>query len=94
MGAVKFTQQMTVPQFEKLFPDDDACKRYLVARRWPNGIKCPRCNNENVYPVTNRPYHWQCTKCADKGDIASLCLSERFLRTQTFRSEHGSRLST
>ncbi len=68
MGAIKFTQQMTVPQFEKLFPSDDACKQYLTARRWPKGvIACPRCGNENVYPVTNKPFHWQCTKCVPKG---------------------------
>jgi transposase-like zinc ribbon protein len=24
-------------------PDEEACKAYLVARRWPNGVKCPRC---------------------------------------------------
>jgi transposase-like protein len=65
--GIKFTQQMTVPQFEKLFPDDDACKRYLIARRWPKAVCCPRCGNENVYPVTNRPFHWQCTKCVPKG---------------------------
>jgi transposase-like protein len=63
----KFTNQMTVPQFEKLFPTDDACKSYLVARRWPNGIRCPRCENEDVYPVANKPFHWQCSKCAAKG---------------------------
>lgn len=67
MGAVKFTQQMTVPQFEKLFPSDDACKQYLVARRWPKGVRCPRCANEDVYPVANKPFHWQCSKCVEKG---------------------------
>jgi transposase-like protein len=67
MGKINFTPQMTVPQFEKLFPTDDACKDYLVARRWPKAVACPRCGNTDVYPVTNRPFHWQCTKCAAKG---------------------------
>jgi len=67
MGKVKFTPQMTVPQFEKLFPTDDACKQYLTARRWPQGVHCPRCGNVDVYPVKNRPFHWQCTKCVEKG---------------------------
>jgi transposase-like protein len=58
---------MTVGQFEKLFPTDDACKAYLVARRWPKAISCPRCGNFDVYPATNRPFHWQCTKCVAKG---------------------------
>jgi transposase-like protein len=67
MGKIKFTPQMTVPQFEKLFPTDDACKSYLVARRWHSGVHCPRCGNVDVYPVKNKPFHWQCTKCATNG---------------------------
>jgi hypothetical protein len=63
----KFTPQVTVSQFEELFPTDDACKEYLVARRWPNGVRCPRCDNPDVYPFANRPFHWQCSKCAKAG---------------------------
>ena len=63
----KFTRQMTVGQFDELFPDDDACKAYLTARRWPDGVRCPRCGNDRVYPVTNRPFHWQCSQCAKAG---------------------------
>jgi transposase-like protein len=67
MGQVRFTKQMTVPEWETLFPTDDACKAYLVARRWPAGVHCPRCDNEKVSPVANRPFHWQCTKCVKAG---------------------------
>lgn len=63
----KFTPQMTVPQFERLFPDDDACKAYLVARRWPAGPHCPRCDNADVYAVANKPFNWQCSRCAKAG---------------------------
>jgi transposase-like protein len=54
---------MTVAQFEKAFPDEEACKAYLVARRWPNGVKCPRCGAD-AFPLTRKPFHWQCYKCA------------------------------
>jgi ISXO2-like transposase domain/Transposase zinc-ribbon domain len=67
MGQVQFTQQMTVPEFDRLFPTDEACKAYLVARRWPDGVRCPRCGNERVTAVSTRPFHWQCTKCAKAG---------------------------
>lgn len=33
--------QLTIPQFETMFPDEDACRAYLVARRWPHGVHCP-----------------------------------------------------
>ena len=31
MGNPAFTPQMTVPEWETLFPNDDACKAYLAA---------------------------------------------------------------
>jgi ISXO2-like transposase domain/Transposase zinc-ribbon domain len=67
MAKVKSVKQLTNRQFDGLFPDETACKQYLQARRWPDGIHCPRCGNVDVYPVTNRPFHWQCTKCAKAG---------------------------
>jgi transposase-like protein len=67
MARVKAVTQLTASQFDRLFPNEDACKAYLVARRWPEGVHCPRCGNVDVYPVTNRPFHWQCTKCAAAG---------------------------
>lgn len=33
----------TLPQFQKFFPDDAACAKYLEAVRWPEGFECPQC---------------------------------------------------
>lgn len=56
--------QMTVVQFEKLFPHEDACKDYLVANRWPDGVvRCPRCGAE-AHVHGTKPYHWNCYKCS------------------------------
>jgi transposase-like protein len=50
------------------FPNEDACKRYLKVRRWPDGVvKCPRCGNDKVYNLKGRPWHWQCAKCSKSG---------------------------
>ena len=59
--------QLTAAQFEELFPDEESCKAYLVARRWPDGVRCPRCSNPAVYNLPSRKWHWQCTKCAPGG---------------------------
>jgi transposase-like protein len=56
--------QMTVAQFEAMFPNEEACKSYLHARRWPNGVHCPRCGNVKVFPVRSMPFKWQCYACA------------------------------
>jgi transposase-like protein len=55
---------MTISQFEATFPDEDACKAYLVARRWPNGVVCPRCGNPKVFAVGSMAFKWQCYQCA------------------------------
>jgi transposase-like protein len=59
--------QMTVAQFEAAFPDEDACRSYLVVRRWPNGVNCPRCGNVKVFPVGSMAFKWQCYACTAEG---------------------------
>ena len=60
-------QQMTVSQWEKAFPDEDACDAYLVAHRWPDGVRCPRCGSVRVYPLASRKWHWECPDCRHGG---------------------------
>jgi len=60
----KPVHQMTVAQFEAMFPHEEACKAYLVKRRWPEGVVCPRCGAVKVFPVGTMPYKWQCYECA------------------------------
>jgi IS1 family transposase len=51
----------TFEQFEKQFPTDDACKAYIVARRWPDGVRCPRCGAAGkVYALKAKPFRWTC----------------------------------
>ncbi len=57
----------TLKEFDAQFPTDDACKRYLVAKRWPGKVSCVRCGKtERVYELKARPFHWLC-KNADCG---------------------------
>ncbi|MBV9062229.1 MAG: IS1595 family transposase, partial [Alphaproteobacteria bacterium] len=63
----KRIHQMTVRQWEASFPNDDACKTYLVANRWPSGVACPRCGNPDVGEHGTRAFHWQCYQCSAKG---------------------------
>ena len=49
----------TLQQAIIYFSNPDNCREYLIARRWPEGITCPRCGSEKVtaQPKYNR---WQC----------------------------------
>jgi hypothetical protein len=33
----------TLPDFQRVFPDDAACAAYLERLRWPDGFTCPKC---------------------------------------------------
>ena len=56
--------QMTFAQWEKAFPNEDACCAYLVGHRWPKGVKCPRCGADVTHSVSTMPYKWQCYACS------------------------------
>jgi hypothetical protein len=93
MASKKRIQQMTVADFERLFPDEDACKAYLVKHRWPLGVHCPRCGNAEVYALPSRPFHWQCHACALQGYRFSILVNTIFENTnkplrQWFRVIH------
>jgi ISXO2-like transposase domain/Transposase zinc-ribbon domain len=68
MKRPKPVHQLTSAQFDAMFPvgDEDACRAYLIARRWPDGVNCPRCGNVKVYALASG-YHWQCEACAKDG---------------------------
>ena len=61
------SKQLTAPQFDKLFPNEEACDRYLVANRWPKGVSCPRCGSTNVYPLKTMKFKWECPDCREGG---------------------------
>ena len=33
----------SLPEFQKIFPDDDTCANWLFEMRWPDGFECPAC---------------------------------------------------
>jgi transposase-like protein len=58
---------MTIGQWEKAFPDEDACKTYLKACRWPDGVHCPRCGSTKVYDLKTMRWKWECPDCREGG---------------------------
>jgi len=50
----------TIDAFDREFPDEFSCRKFLTEMRWPNGAACPRCGNTHVYALAARPFHWLC----------------------------------
>jgi transposase-like protein len=44
----------------RFFKDADNCREFMVAIRWPDGIKCPTCGSEKVGFLANQN-RWQCS---------------------------------
>jgi transposase-like protein len=63
----KQVPQMNVKQFDQLFPNEEACDNFLVMRRWPKGVRCPRCGSENVYTLQTMKFKWECPDCREGG---------------------------
>jgi transposase-like protein len=41
------------------FFDPVRCREWIVPRRWPNGVECPRCGSQNV-SFMEKYNRWQC----------------------------------
>ncbi len=46
------------------FADPANCREYLVARRWPDGVVCPRCQSKNVL-FLEKYNRWHCREKHD-----------------------------
>lgn len=55
-------ESLTIFDFQKQFPDDNACMTYLSTVKWSKGFSCPRCSNTK-YCKGNKAHIRQCTKC-------------------------------
>jgi transposase-like protein len=64
MATRKQIHQLTSAQFDAAFPDEAACCAYLVGKRWPKGVHCPRCGATEPTELKGNPWHWQCYQCA------------------------------
>jgi transposase-like protein len=62
----KQIHQMTIKQWEAAFPNEEACDNYLIAHRWPAGVRCPRCESHRVYPIAMK-FKWECPDCREGG---------------------------
>ena len=54
----------SLPEFQRLFPDDAACAEYLEKLRWADGFVCPYCGaTGEPFRIATRPGVLTCRKC-------------------------------
>jgi len=60
----------TLQQAVVYFANPANCRNYLVARRWPNGVICPRCGSNKVV-FLEKYNRWQCSVTHDARQFTS-----------------------
>lgn len=64
------------------FKTEEDCKTFLVERRWPDGVCCPRCGNTKVWQPKAKPFHWICKGCNKNGYRFSVITGTIFENTK------------
>ncbi len=59
-----------VAEFNRMFPDEEACVAYLAACRWPDGFRCPDCGHEAAFELPRRRL-WQCKHCGHQTSVTA-----------------------
>lgn len=55
--------------FQK-FGTEDACRQYLEHVRWPDGVRCPRCDNDSISRIRERD-QFDCNSCRYQFSVTS-----------------------
>lgn len=54
----------SLPEFQRMFPDEAACRAYLEKSRWPDVFICPQCKTVGEpFRFAARPRILRCRKC-------------------------------
>jgi len=62
----------SLPDFQRLFPDDAACARYLEQIRFRTGFVCPSCNAKGEPGrIATRPHVLRCRSCRKETRLMS-----------------------
>ena len=68
----------SLPEFQRLFPDDAACAAYLEKSRWDGGFVCPHCQmGGEPFRFDNRPGVLRCRKCRKNTGLTVGTVMER-----------------
>lgn len=59
----------TLMELERRFSDDAACRAYLAALRWPDGVVCPICGGREGLAI--RRHLWRCAACQRETSVTA-----------------------
>ena len=66
----------SLAEFQAWFASDEACRRYLVACRWPDGFRSPPCGDGGSYLLATRDL-LQCRACRRQTSVTAGTVLDR-----------------
>ncbi len=65
-------------EFQRAFPDEQACLDYLEIVRWPDGFTCPKCGVfDEPYYISTRPRVLVCRSCRTETSLTAGTIMHR-----------------
>lgn len=71
MAKKKRKPQPSILEFQKRFPDDWSCAKFLFERRWPQGFVCPKCGNGRAVLLKSRAWTYECLDCGRQTSVTA-----------------------
>jgi len=62
------TKGLTLAELNEHFADEDDCREFLAELRWPDGIRCPKCDSASVSTLKKRN-QYDCNKCRHRFSV-------------------------
>ena len=54
------------------YENESLAEAWLIAQRWPNGIRCPKCYSDNIArPPDSKPMPYRCRGCRTQFSVKS-----------------------
>ena len=59
-----FRQGLSIKALFRMFPDDETAERWFTEVRWSDGVRCPKCDSDNIQErATRKPQPYRCRSC-------------------------------
>ena len=59
-----FRKGLSLVELTRMFPDDEAARKWVEGIRWPEGPVCPHCGCDRIaHPVTHKTMTHRCKGC-------------------------------
>jgi hypothetical protein len=72
-----FDHPLSLPDFQRRFPDDEACGRYLFDLRWPDGWRCPAGCGGTEFHLYDGGRGFFCRKCRKRRSLTAGTIMHR-----------------